>query len=357
MDKKIKILVFRTDRIGDLINTSSFLKSIKKYYTNSEIDIVCSKYNSVVAKNYDFINNVFIYNKKRSILSKIIFFFKIIFNYYDDCIVIDGKTISKLISFFIRAKKKYIVSFKTGRSIFGIKFNLHRPPLFFCRLFYSTYIVCDEDYNNKEANAEFNNHYLSMYYYLLKKDNVRLIPDKHTYSIGKDSQFIFNKFFHNNIYEKFLCIHIDYKWDEYNLDINKFNSILRNTSVKKNIVITSGIEGSSFFNKLKNYYTLYTFINNNYSCNKLNSTNIMLIENLSVDLLACFLKESLFSISSHSGATVHISAAFNIPIIDFIKKSKANEYDRWIPPNIIYSRAFVDKLENLESAISDKIEI
>ncbi len=106
MDKKIKILAFRTDRIGDLINTSSFLRSIKKYYTNSEIDLVCSTYNSDVAKNYDFINKVIIYNKKQNILSKIIFFFKIIFKYYDVCIVIDGKTISKLIYFFIRAKKK-----------------------------------------------------------------------------------------------------------------------------------------------------------------------------------------------------------------------------------------------------------
>ena len=73
------------------------------------------------------------------------------------------------------------------------------------------------------------------------------------------------------------------------------------------------------------------------------------------ELKNCFLKKCLLSISSHSGATVHIAAAFNKPIIDFIKKSKANEYDRWIPPNIDYSRAFIDKLINLESSINAKI--
>ena len=31
-----------------------------------------------------------------------------------------------------------------------------------------------------------------MYYYLLKKDNVELIPDKHSYTVNKDSQFICN---------------------------------------------------------------------------------------------------------------------------------------------------------------------
>ena len=274
---------------------------------------------------------------------------------YDICIVIDGKTISKLISFFIKAKKKYIICFKKKRSFFVIKYNLYRPSLFFCKLFYTNYIICDEDYNNKEANSDFNNHYLTMYYYLLKKDNIKLIPGKHTYTLNKDSQFIFDKFFHDNIKKDYFSIHIDYKWDEYNLDINEFNSILFNASAKKNIVITSGIEGSSFFNKLKNYYTLYTFNNNDYSCNALNSSNIILIENLSMDLLACLLKKCLLSISAHAGATVHIAAAFNKPIIDFIKKSKANECDRWIPPNIDYNRAFVDKLINLKDSINAKI--
>ena len=81
----------------------------------------------------------------------------------------------------------------------------------------------------------------------------------------------------------------------------------------------------------------------------------MLIENLSIDLLACFLKKCNLSISSHSGATVHIAAAFDIPVIDFIMKSKANEYDRWIPPNIDYNRVFIDKLINLENLINTKI--
>ena len=52
-----KILIFRTDRIGDLVNTSSVLKSLKKYYHNSEISLVCSEYNSSIAFNYEFIDN------------------------------------------------------------------------------------------------------------------------------------------------------------------------------------------------------------------------------------------------------------------------------------------------------------
>ena len=54
---------------------NSFLRSIKRYYTNSEIDLVCSKYNSDVAKNYDFINKVIIYNKKQFLVPVYYFFF------------------------------------------------------------------------------------------------------------------------------------------------------------------------------------------------------------------------------------------------------------------------------------------
>ena len=56
INKKSKILVFRTDRIGDLINTSSFLKSLKNYYENSEITLVCSSYNRPIAESYKFVD-------------------------------------------------------------------------------------------------------------------------------------------------------------------------------------------------------------------------------------------------------------------------------------------------------------
>ena len=72
---KKKILIFWTDRVGDLINTSSFLKSLKFNYQNSEITLVCSKYNSVVANNYEFIDKVLIYDKSYNLLKYPVFLF------------------------------------------------------------------------------------------------------------------------------------------------------------------------------------------------------------------------------------------------------------------------------------------
>ena len=44
----------------------------KKYYSISEIHLVCSKYNSQVAKNYNFIDKIFIVNQPKKILAIIV---------------------------------------------------------------------------------------------------------------------------------------------------------------------------------------------------------------------------------------------------------------------------------------------
>tara|TARA_B100000029_G_scaffold491168_1_gene551034 strand:+ start:1948 stop:2946 length:999 start_codon:yes stop_codon:yes gene_type:complete len=332
------------------------LKSLKKHYSNSEIHLVCNKYNFQVAKNYKFIDKIFIINKQDNFLSKIKFFFSIIINRYDICIVIDGKTISKIVSFFIRAKHKYIVCYKKQKKILGFKKTIFRPPLFVCKKFYNTYVLCDETYDKKDVNKEFNNHYLSMYYFLFKKNSINLVRDRHQFTLEESSKNLFNDFFEKSIKSKFISIHIDYKWDSYNIDINIFISILKEISLNNKIIISTGKEGSVFFDKLKKHFVLISFDDSDTSTKKnLSSQNILLVEKLSINLLACFLEKALLHVSSHSGATVHISAAFSVPIIDFIKKSKATEYDRWIPNGISYDRVFVNNLNLLKSSILKNI--
>ena len=109
---KKKILVFRSDKVGDLINTSSFLKSLKVNYENSEITLICSLYNSVVAKDYKFIDKIIIYDKSFNFIKKLFFIFKFFISNYDISVAIDGKSISYFISIIANAKHKYVICFK-----------------------------------------------------------------------------------------------------------------------------------------------------------------------------------------------------------------------------------------------------
>ena len=56
-------LFFRTDRVGDLIVSSIVLKSIKRKNNKNKIYIICSEYNSILAKKLSFIDEVFIFKK------------------------------------------------------------------------------------------------------------------------------------------------------------------------------------------------------------------------------------------------------------------------------------------------------
>ena len=48
---KIKIIVFKSDALGDLVYFSPILKIIKDNNKNSNVTLVCSKYNYQIAKN------------------------------------------------------------------------------------------------------------------------------------------------------------------------------------------------------------------------------------------------------------------------------------------------------------------
>ena len=53
----MKILIFKTNRIGDLINISPILDNVKKNYPDSEITLVCSEYNYPITKYYKFLSS------------------------------------------------------------------------------------------------------------------------------------------------------------------------------------------------------------------------------------------------------------------------------------------------------------
>ena len=87
-----KILVFRTDRLGDYLITSNILKELKIKY--GYLTVVCSQTNYKLIKSQSFIDKVLIYDKKFSLFKKIKIFFEIFFNIYFLILSLDGKNFS-----------------------------------------------------------------------------------------------------------------------------------------------------------------------------------------------------------------------------------------------------------------------
>ena len=99
-----EILIFSTDRVGDLLFSLLFIKIIKKNFPKCRITLITSSKNYEYANTFEDIDKTILL--KNNIFSKINLIIKIRKNLYDAIIVHDGKGRSKFVSFFLRSKKE-----------------------------------------------------------------------------------------------------------------------------------------------------------------------------------------------------------------------------------------------------------
>ena len=160
-----KIIIFKSDRVGDLINFSPCLKIIRDEKPNSHITLVCSSYNFQVAKNYKFIDKFIILDKKNILYSLLKNFSTFFLSKYDYLFQFDGRNISYLISSFMKSKNKSTVCFVKNKFLHKFTYKVYRPRLYLLKKNFNNYIFCNEDYtkNNNDNNV----HYQTLYFTLL----------------------------------------------------------------------------------------------------------------------------------------------------------------------------------------------
>ena len=315
-----KILIFKSDRIGDLINISSLIKNLKHNFDNSEITLVCSKYNSDIAKYYPELSSILIF--ENSIIRFIFQYFdKIFLNKYDYIFQLDGKKKSFLLGVILRSKFKSCLLYIKQKNILGFNFVLKRPS-YFISFFYDCLIECNEKLDEK---TNFKYHYLTLYLTMLKNYNLNIITDEHYLPFDGKIDPKFTDYFH---------IHIDERWSKFEISFyNKFLNGLLAISNAKKIYITSNINGNKFFNNIKNKLEM--------------NTNIKFNKNASLNELVNIIYNCHTSLSNHTGFTVHVAASFKKNIIDVVSPELNLHYDRWIPNKIKYKRYNFDNFTNI----------
>ena len=107
-----KFIFFRNDRLGDFIILTNLIKAIKKKYKNSHITILCSPINHNLIKKYKIIDQVFVYDRTTSLLTKIKVLHKIINSNYFASFAVDGKSFSNLCNFLITSNYKLGLVYK-----------------------------------------------------------------------------------------------------------------------------------------------------------------------------------------------------------------------------------------------------
>ena len=163
-----KIIIFKTDRIGDFVNFTPCLKILKDNFDDSHITLICSKYNYQIVKNYKEIDKIIIL--KRNLIINIFFFLRFLFLInYDYLFQLDGNKRSFLLSCFVKAKCKSAIFFYKNTNFLNFTYKKIRPN-FIVRTFYSNFIFCNEDYSVNNENT----HYQSLYFKLLINLNFKV---------------------------------------------------------------------------------------------------------------------------------------------------------------------------------------
>lgn len=337
----MNILIFKNDKMGDLIHHSSTINNIKKNFVNSKIFLVCSRYNYSIAKNYKFIDKLII-SDGQSAISLYLKYFKYFKKKFEFTFVLDGKKTSILTSLFVKTNARATLCYKKEKKILGFKINVFRPSLIILKLFFDYFLFSDENYKNTNIS------YQNLYFKLLEKCNLKIFYKQNFYTLQESEKDNYiNIKTKLNLNYKFCIFHIDEKMAKFSMDnVNSIDFLINELSKKIKVIITTGIfefkYSDYFFNKYKNYNYNDLLINHFNE-----SESIVIIKKMPVDLLAYFLNESQANISFHAGLIVNISAALNKNIIDIIQKHKFDELNRWIPLNSKYKRYSFQKINQI----------
>ena len=312
--KKMKnILIFKTDRLGDLLNISPIIYNIKVNFPKCKITLVCSNYNKLIAKYYENDLNILIYNKPL-IIFLIRNYLNLNKNKFDLILQLDGKNHSYISSIFLNAHTKACIKYIKNKKIFNKLIPVSRPNFLINKFF----DINEVSYENYNLNDNHKYHYLNLYLNLLKKLNINIFSKEHYLPFNNASN-------PSDFNESYFLFHIDERWSMFEPTTKyKLKKKILILSKKNKIVITSNIGGNKIFKFLKVEFE--------------NSDNIQIIESPDLHKTLSLIYYSNTCVSSHSGLIVHAGAAFKKNIVDLVSPNINNELDRWIPLNINYKR-------------------
>ncbi len=317
-----KIIFFSIDRLGDYLIRSNVIKKISDNFDFSEI--ICSEKNYKLISSQKYLNKVVLFNTKNKIINKIKFLINYFLKTYDSAIVFDGKNISTLLLFFVKAKFKFAFIYRK-KGLSNIIFT--KIFIFFLKIFNINYeFLNSRDLIINNDNKNYPDLYKNLKIYF---KNI----EKKTYYIEESNILNYNKFF-----ERYILIHLDEKYNDI-IDINNnFTKSLNEfkSYINKKIILTSYKNDFKYYKNLDLKKIHFNEFNHNMNLHNEN----FIVENLPLDHFQNLIKNSYVNISCHSGLLVHMSLAMNKKTIDIINKNDEIWYNNWISSNNNYKKIF-----------------
>jgi hypothetical protein len=303
LELMVRILIFRTDRIGDLILTCPTIITLKKHFKNSEITIVTSK------KNFSYANNLNIFDKilqfPETLIGKIKFITSLLKKKYNYVFIFDGKERSILSSLLLKS---------------DFKVALTQNKKFYYKFSKINFFLDNDKTNLKEI---FQNS--------LNFCNINVLISNYDFLNNK----INNGFSLNVPILNYIHIHLDEKWfnnlyinsyTKINPSYNSFIDFLNTINKNEDILITTGLINFDLLDNLRIKYLTKKSEKIYYKKN-INKSLYFIFKPTFSDIES-LLRNAKVLISCH-GAITHASNSFSVKKIDIIEQNKENFYKRF----------------------------
>lgn len=295
MNNNKRILIVRTDRIGDVILTLPLASILKKYFPDSKISFLVREYTKALVTNNKFIDEVYCLVEKNGnpdILTNI----KMIKNKFDICIIAYPTFRIATILFFSSIKTRIGTGYRWYSFLFNQKVYEHRK------------------YGNKHE-LEFNVN-------LLQHLGINEYPQKNKVEFGiqineQTQKRVDDKLIQLglDLSKRIIIIHPGSGGSAIDLPIEKMIHLIKNISYLENLVVL--ITGNE-----KEVELCQSLVVNE------NTINVAELFNLE-ELIALISKAEI--IIANSTGPIHIAAALNKKVIGFYPKFAAVSPKRWGP--------------------------
>ena len=312
----MKICVVRIDKMGDMLLTLPVIKGLKKLDEKNIVDVVCSESNFKICNKVSIINNIFLFNKRISKISRIIK--QIRKENYDRLYTFSPGWISIMISIFSKSKLKSLLilesRYKPGASSKIIEKIISK--LFFDHI----KIIDRNSYFQKNKSI----HQSTLMQKLVRQSGLNIMENEKINNL-----FHFNK---KNYNQKEIClIHLSSKWINRYFSEDNFINLLKNLkNFGKNIVMSSDESSMKVFTKI---FKKYKKINNK-DFNSLEDINeILILDQLDFDNWGSIISSAKYVITPECGCT-HVASLANCKLCviydaDNLPEMISQEYAPW----------------------------
>ena len=330
----MRLCLVRNDKMGDMILTLPVVQGLKEANPDYKIDIVCSKKNQKICKNYKSINKIFLLQNKFYQVLKIIS--KLRNENYDYIFTFSPGIISILISIFSKSKKKSLLIFKSRyKNNYMSKFL----DKVLGKIFFNQCIIIDRRLTYSQNDSI---HQTEIMMELVNKNGLNLNNNAEIKNVFKFKKIDLNS-------RKLCLIHLSSKWVNRYFSEDNFIDLLENLkNLKIDIAMTTDGTSKKVFYKI---FKKYQIITNEELENLNNINNILILDQLNFDNWVSIINSSTYVITPECGCT-HISSLFETKLCviydaDNVPDMIAKEYAPWKKK---YTRLFSNN-KNLEKEL------